>query len=93
MMANYIEINNCKHYFLNQEKKMDVYFITNNLFVEKDLDTRHPLGVVFKPRGCIDTLIRFVRQSDNTTLMFRFDQWNKKTNPFCVKTKWSRESQ
>lgn len=82
MLANSIEINGCKHYFLNQKKESIVYFIHSRYFVEEDNDTLHPLGIVYKPKGCVDTLIRFVRQPNNETFLFKINEWNKSDNPF-----------
>lgn len=82
MLANSIEINGCRHYFLNQNKEMLVYFIHSRYFVVEDNDILHPLGIVYKPKGCLDTLIRFVRQPNNETFLFKINEWNKPKNPF-----------
>ena len=61
-----------------------MYFIHSNFLVEEDYSLYHPLGRVYKPKGCIDTLIRFVRQPNNSTLMFKANEWNKPTNSFYI---------
>lgn len=81
---NYIEINNCKHYFLNEGGEQKMYFIHSNFFVEIDHTLNHPLGKVYKPKGCLDTPIRFVRQPNNSFLMFKANEWNIKSNSFYV---------
>lgn len=83
----FIIINDCKHYFLNEDGKMKMYFIHSNFFVEKDFQLQHPLGTVYKPKGCLDTLIRFVLQPNNSTFMFKVNEWNIPTNPFFVPNK------
>jgi len=89
---NYLEINGCRHYFLNEEGRQDMYFIHSNFFVEVDYMLKHPLGKVYKPKGCIDTLIRFVRQPNNSTLMFKRNEWNVPSNSFYVpKMNWRWE--
>lgn len=80
----YIIINNCKHYFLNERGEKDIYFIHSNFLVEEDYMINHPLGRIYKPKGCIDTLIRFVRQPNNSTFMFRVNEWNIPSNPFFI---------
>ena len=85
-MCESIIINECKHYILNKNNCQETYFIHSRYFVEEDSDLFHPLGCVFKPAGCNDTLIRFVRQPNNETFMFKVNEWNNKQNPFNIKT-------
>lgn len=68
-----------------------MYFIHSPFFVEEDYTVKHPLGRVYKPRRCSDTLIRFVKQPNNSTLMFRINEWNTPHNPYLIvkyKFKW-----
>lgn len=83
-LKNFIEVNECKHYFLNEEGTKDIYFIHSNFLVEEDYMLNHPFGRVYKPKDCIDTLIRFVKQPNNSTLMFRVNEWNVPSNPFFL---------
>lgn len=89
-LKKFVEVNGCKHYFLNEDDTIesfpikDIYFIHSNFLVEEDYMLKHPFGRVYKPKGCIDTLIRFVRQPNNSTLMFRVHEWNIPSNPFYV---------
>jgi hypothetical protein len=84
MMTSIVEINGCKHYFLNEQGTQDLYFIHSTFFVELDYKLSHPLGKVYKPKGCNDTLIRFVRQPNNSTLMFKENEWNVYKNPYFI---------
>ncbi len=84
MMDSVIEINGCKHYCLNEQGLQTRYFIHSSFLVEKDYQLNHPLGTVYKPKGCTDTIIRFVRQPNNSTLMFRVNEWNVPENPYYV---------
>lgn len=84
-MSSFIEINNCKHYFLNEEGEDKIYFIHSSFLVDEDYTVKHPFGRVYKPKGCVDTIIRFVRQPNNSTLMFRVNEWNRDRNPFFFK--------
>lgn len=79
-LLSYIEINNCKHYLLNTEGSPLIYNIHSFYFVETDIDTKHPLGIVYKPKGVIDSNIRFVRQPNNSTLMFNIKDWETEQN-------------
>ena len=79
-LKSYITINNCKHYFLNEDCSPLMYNIHSGYYVEEDYDTKHPFGTVYRPKGIIDTVIRFVRQPDNSTFMFSILEWNKKDN-------------
>jgi hypothetical protein len=81
---SFIVINNCKHYFLNEEGKPILFFYHSAFFVERDYDTKHPIGEVYKPKGCSDTVIRFVRQPNNSVFMFSEKDWNVKGNPFYI---------
>lgn len=90
MMSSVIEINDCKHYYLNEQGQQTMYFIHNPYLLEEDYNLNHPLGRVYKPKGCRDTLIRFVRQPNNSTLMFKLNEWNVPTNPFYVALKPTR---
>jgi hypothetical protein len=82
MITQSIEINGCKHFFINEEKHTKLHFIHSEFYVETDYDTKHPLGMVYKPKGCLDSPIRFVLQKDNTALLFRLHEWKNKKNPF-----------
>lgn len=90
MMQSVLEINNCKHYFLNEQGQQTMYFIHSSFLVEEDYMLNHPLGRVYKPKGCIDSLIRFVRQPNNSTLMFKVNEWNVVGNNFYVPTRTQR---
>lgn len=83
----YLEINGCKHYFLNEAGQSKGFFIHSPYYVEIDVELRHPIGSVYKPKGCIDTPIRFVIQPNNSVLMFRSFDWNIPTNSFYKKPK------
>jgi hypothetical protein len=83
-LKSFVEVNGCKHYFLNEDGTKDIYFIHSSFLVEEDYMLKHPFGRVYKPKGCIDTLIRFVRQPNNSTLMFRVHEWNIPSNPFYL---------
>lgn len=80
-----IEINGCKHHVLNSVGSERMFFTDSEFFVEKDINTQHPMGAVVKPLNCIDTQIRFVRHTDNKIFMFKIADWDKKTNPFSKK--------
>lgn len=82
MMTSFIEINGCKHYFINENGEQPMYFMHSDFFVEEDCDLKHPLGKVYKPKGCTDSILRFVRQPNNSTLVFRVIDWNVPANPF-----------
>ena len=82
MNTRFIKINNCKHYFLNEHGLGIMYFIHSDFFVEIDYSITHPFGKVYKPKGCLDTPIRFVKQPNNSTLMFKSNDWNNETNKF-----------
>lgn len=87
MVDKYIEINNCRHYFINSEKSDKLYCIDSSFYVIEDVFIKHPFGKVYKPKNCTDTLIRFVRQKDKTVLMFKANEWNTQTNPFYTEKK------
>jgi hypothetical protein len=82
MVTDYLEINGCKHFFVNQEKLSKLYFFSNEFLTEIDYETTHPLGIVYKPKNCIDTLIRFIMQRDNTVLIFKINDWKNAENPY-----------
>jgi hypothetical protein len=68
-------------------------FVHSPYFVELDISTKHPVGDVYKPKGCIDSPIRFVIQSDWTILMFKINEWETESNVFVKKlnpTIWER---
>ncbi len=85
MITHQIEINGCKHFFVNTEKKPILFFIHNWQYVDIDYDTEHPLGVVYKPKDCIDTPIRFVLQNDNSVLIFKVNEWRTPQNIYLKK--------
>ena len=90
MMTSVIEINGCKHYFLNEQGQQTMYFIHSSYLVEEDHQLKHPFGKVYKPKGCRDSLIRFVRQPNNSALMFKVNEWNVTTNSYYVPKKYVR---
>lgn len=83
MINRFILINNCKHYFLNEQADLKPFYLDSPYTVERDFDLKHPFGDVYKPKGCIDTPIRFVRQINNSILLFKAPEWNVIENPFC----------
>jgi hypothetical protein len=85
MMVNIVEINNCKHYLINEGGSEKLYFFDTSYMVERDFDINHPFGNVYKPKHVIDTPIRFVRQKDNSAFIFKATEWNKESNPFMFK--------
>jgi hypothetical protein len=82
MMVNIVEINNCKHYLINEGGSEKLYFFDTAFMVERDFDINHPFGDVYRPKNVIDTPIRFVKQKDNSAFVFKAPEWNVKTNPF-----------
>ena len=85
MMVKIVEINNCKHYLINEGGSNKPYFFDTLFMVERDFDINHPFGDVYKPKSVIDTPIRFVKQKDNSAFIFKFNEWNKEENPFMFK--------
>ena len=85
MMENIIEINDCKHYLINQDGSNKPYLFDTSFMVERDFDINHPFGNVYRPKNVIDTPIRFVRQKDNTAFIFKSNEWNRESNPFVFK--------
>lgn len=85
MNPQIIEINKCNHYLLNADNLGEMYFIHDESFVEIDSNITHPFGTVYKPKRCLDTNIRFVKQLNNSTLMFRSNEWDNNYNPFHKK--------
>lgn len=85
MMTSFIEINGCKHYVVNEQGQQRMFFIHSPFMVEEDYDLQHPIGRVYKPKGCIDSQVRFVRQQNNSVLLFRKKEWNKIGNPFYIR--------
>jgi hypothetical protein len=85
MMQNIIEINKCKHYLINEDGSNKPYFFDTAFMVERDYDINHPFGDVYKPKNVIDTPIRFVRQTNNSALIFKVTEWNKESNPYMFK--------
>ncbi len=96
----HIVLNNCKHYFLNEGGYDRLYFTDDPNFVEVDLEMTHPMGLVYKPKGVLGNMVRFVRQPNNTILIFNIKEWNDDKNPYFknsrhnliieIKTLWSR---
>jgi hypothetical protein len=84
-MENIVEINNCKHYLINQDGSNKPYFFDTAFMVERDYDINHPFGEVYRPKHVIDTPIRFVRQMDNSAFIFKTTEWNVQGNPFAFK--------
>ena len=82
MLTSSLEINGCKHFFMNENRLSKIYFIESEFLIETDYDTLHPLGKVYKPKGCVDTPIRFLLQPDNSVLMFKINEWRNAQNPF-----------
>jgi hypothetical protein len=85
MMQNIIEINNCKHYLINENGSQKLYFFDTSYMVERDFDINHPFGNVYKPKHVIDTPIRFVKQIDNSAFIFKATEWNLSSNPYMFK--------
>jgi len=86
MLNNYIEINNCKHYFANELCDDKLLYINNPYAIEEDTKIKHPLGVVYKAKGVIDTPVRFVIQPNKTILFFNTFDWFNDRNPFTKLT-------
>lgn len=84
-MNNYIEINGCRHYFINENCKNKLFLIDTLSLIEKDFYTNHPFGIVYKPKNCLDTPIRFVKQPNNSVLMFKKNEWNSIDNIYLKK--------
>ena len=85
-LNNVIEINNCKHYLINKGGSSKLYFFDSQSLTERDFDTNHPFGEVYKPKGVIDTRISFVKQTgDNSAFIFKRTEWNVEGNPFLFK--------
>ena len=82
MMVKFIEINGCKHYSINGNGSHKIYFYDTMFMVERDFDINHPLGDVYRPKFVSDTLIRFVRQINNTAFIFKKNEWELAGNPF-----------
>jgi len=82
MLHSWFEVNGCKHYVLNTERSKRLFFTDTKFLIEIDSKMKHPLGLVYKPRGCGDTNIRFVMQPDKSVLMFNRTEWEKESNPF-----------
>jgi len=82
-MENIVEINNCKHYLINQNGSNQLFFYDTLYLVERDYNINHPFGEVYRPKYVIDTPIRFVRQLNNSVFVFKETDWNVKTNPFA----------
>ena len=81
-----VNINNCDHYFLNESGSTQMFYLDSLFFVEEDIYTSHPLGIVYKPKGCIDTPIRFVRQPNHSFFMFNIKDWKNTENAYLKKT-------
>ncbi len=79
----YITLNSCKHYFLNEGGYDRLYFTDDPNFVEVDLDMVHPVGNVYKPKGVLGNMVRFVKQPNNTILIFNIKEWNDDKNPYA----------
>lgn len=84
MLNNYIKINYCNHYVVNTLSQNKIFFVSSDLFIENDCDTIHPIGAVFKPKGVIDTPIRFVVQPDTSILLFNLNEWRNNNNSFII---------
>lgn len=82
MMEKRVFINGCRHYILNADCEKRVFFIDTRYFVEPDYDTKHPLGVVWKTRNCLDSQIRFIHQPNNSVLVFKKNEWELRKNPY-----------
>lgn len=84
MLKNCIAINYCNHYVANKLCDDKIFFVSSDMFVEVDFNTSHPIGVVYKPKGVIDTPIRFVIQPDTSILLFNLNEWRNSNNPFIT---------
>jgi hypothetical protein len=82
MLNNSIEINHCKHYFANEICDSKLFFINYTFGVEIDTKAKHPLGVVYKAKGVIDTPVRWVVQPNNSILFFNIYEWINPKNSF-----------
>lgn len=92
MLYNYLEINNCKHYFANEMCDDRLSFIHNPFAVEIDSKLKHPLGTVWKAKNVIDTPIRFVVQPNKTILFFNTNDWYNDKNPYTkITLDWFEE--
>lgn len=82
MLNNYIEINNCKHYFANEDCDSKIFFLNYTKAIEIDIKLKHPLGIVYKPKGIIDTPVRWVVQPNSSILFFNVNEWINYKNPY-----------
>ena len=82
MLNKLIVINGCNHYFANELGGLRIFFMDSAYFVEEDMETHHPLGQVYKPKGIIDGHLRFVIQPDRSILVFKLREWKDKANPY-----------
>lgn len=77
-----MEVNGCRHFLLNEKAEKKLYFTDSKHFIEPDHKTKHPLGMVYKPKGCSDTNIRFIRLPNRSVLVFNLSEWERYDNPF-----------
>ena len=82
MLNNSIEINNCKHYFANEDCDDKLLYINNPYAIEIDIKFKHPLGIVYKIKGVIDTSVRWVVQPNSSILFFNIYEWINPKNSF-----------
>lgn len=82
MLNNFIEINNCKHYFANEDCDSKIFFLNYTKAIEIDIKLKHPLGIVYKPKGIIDTPVRWVVQPNSSILFFNVNEWINHKNPY-----------
>jgi hypothetical protein len=85
MLNNFIEINNCKHYFANELCAKNLLYLNNPFGVVLDKSIVHPLGYVYKVKNVIDSPVRFVVQPNNSILFFNTFDWFNDENPYNVK--------
>ena len=87
MEKNYIEVNDCKHYVVNEAGAEKQSLLNCDFSCEKDEHTTHPFGNVYKTKKCNNTNVRFVKDFSNQIFMFNLNEWHNKNNPFSHKYK------
>lgn len=92
MMTSKVSINGCLHYIANEAGSEKLYFFDTRFLVEADYTINHPLGIVYRAKGVIDTNVRFLRQPDRSLLLFNKVDWERRKMPYGgVCEEWFRE--
>lgn len=82
MMTNWVSINGCRHFIANEAGSERLFFSDTRFLCEVDSNTKHPLGMVYKAKGVLDTNVRFIIQPDRSLLFFNLKEWERSRNPF-----------